>query len=112
MDGNAHEGSGTSAATPMVAGLFASLNSIRYENRLPPLGFVNPFLYHYANTSPAGMSVSAMMKHDTPFRDIIEGHNDGCTGVSFYSTPGWDPATGLGLPNYQALKHIVQNMKR
>ena len=114
MESGAHTGDGTSAATPMVAGMFATLNGVRYDHGLPPLGFVNPLLYHHAP------SVSVA---NTPFRDttaggenvamfdITQGHNDGCTGTGYYSTIGWDPATGLGIPNYPALKKIITSMK-
>lgn len=36
---------GTSAATPTVAALLTIVNDYRLNNRLPPLGFVNPLLY-------------------------------------------------------------------
>ena len=37
--------SGTSAAAPVYASLFAMINSKRLENGQGPLGFVNPLLY-------------------------------------------------------------------
>ena len=36
---------GTSAACPVVAGIFATLNMDRVDNGKPPLGFLNPFIY-------------------------------------------------------------------
>lgn len=54
--------------------------------------FLNPFLY--ANP---GM-----------FRDIKKGYNNGggpsILKKGFYATTGWDPVTGLGTPNYPAIK--------
>jgi tripeptidyl-peptidase-1 len=37
--------SGTSCSTPMFAGLIALLNDAREQVGLPPMGFLNPFLY-------------------------------------------------------------------
>jgi len=84
--------SGTSASTPAVAGIFGLLNDQRLAKGMPPLGFVNPFIY--ANPHA--------------FRDIKLGYNNG-GGIKllkkgFYATAGWDPVTGLGTPNYIALK--------
>ena len=36
---------GTSAASPTFAGIISLLNDARIEKKLPPLGFLNPFLY-------------------------------------------------------------------
>ena len=36
---------GTSAATPVVAAIFARLNALRLDAGKPPLGFLNPFIY-------------------------------------------------------------------
>ncbi|KAI0683196.1 hypothetical protein BC835DRAFT_1296691, partial [Cytidiella melzeri] len=53
-----------------------------------PLGFLNPFLY--ANPSA--------------FHDITTGSNPGCGTDGFAAATGWDPVTGLGTPNFAALK--------
>ena len=36
---------GTSASSPVVAGVFAQLNDLRLASGKPPLGFLNPFIY-------------------------------------------------------------------
>ncbi|CAL1143274.1 unnamed protein product, partial [Cladocopium goreaui] len=36
---------GTSASSPIVAGLVALINGERLDAALPPLGFLNPLLY-------------------------------------------------------------------
>jgi tripeptidyl-peptidase-1 len=87
--------SGTSASTPVVAGVFALLNDQRLAAGMPPLGFLNPFIY--ANPHA--------------FRDITKGYNDG-GGIKllkkgFYATKGWDPVTGLGTPLYPLLKEAA-----
>ena len=40
---------GTSASAPTFAGIVSLLNSARLEQGLPPLGFLNPFLYSNAD---------------------------------------------------------------
>ena len=68
---------GTSAATPLWAGLIAIANAARGE----PIGFVNPVLY----ANPA------------LFRPIIQGNNrDG--GQGYDAGAGWNACTGLGVP--------------
>ena len=118
MESGAHTGDGTSAATPMVAGMFATLNGVRYDHGLPPLGFVNPLLYHHApSVSVANApfrdttTTVAAGREGVAMFDITRGRIDGCTGTGYYSTIGWDPATGLGIPNYPALKKIITSMK-
>ena len=81
---------GTSAATPMFAGVVSLLNAERLASGMRPLGFLNPFLY--ANP---GM-----------FTDITVG-SDSLNGVSdknaFPCALGWDPVTGLGTPIYDKM---------
>jgi kumamolisin len=77
---------GTSAVSPLWAGLIALINAIGGVR----LGFINPDLYRTAATSGA-------------FRDITQGNN-GVPGVTGYpARPGWDACTGLGTPRGKAL---------
>jgi tripeptidyl-peptidase I len=57
---------GTSAATPVIAGLLANLNAWRLANGKPVLGFVNPLLYSIAAADPLA------------FNDVVQGDNQ-CT---------------------------------
>ena len=66
--GNASFGTGTSAATPVVAALIALLNDYRLSVGLPTLGFLNPVLY---KRGVAG------------FNDITQGGNIGCGTEGF-----------------------------
>ncbi|KAL8305147.1 hypothetical protein RB597_003943 [Gaeumannomyces tritici] len=92
---------GTSASSPVVAGIFSLLNSARLSAGLPPMGFVNPWLYE---TGFQGLT------------DITLGGSRGCTGkartglpsprvpyASWNATEGWDPVTGLGTPLFDKL---------
>ncbi|TFK43817.1 tripeptidyl peptidase A [Crucibulum laeve] len=83
---------GTSASAPTFAAVVALLNDARLAKHLPPLGFLNPVLYTF------GLS---------GFNDITEGNNPGCGTPGFNATPGWDPITGLGTPNFQKLKSVL-----
>ncbi|KAK1758950.1 peptidase-like protein [Echria macrotheca] len=93
---------GTSASAPTFAALISLLNNARLGRGLPPMGFLNPWLYSI------GLS---------GFTDITHGGSIGCTGVDQYSglptpyvpyaswnaTAGWDPVTGLGTPLFDRL---------
>jgi kumamolisin len=69
---------GTSAATPLWAGLIAIANAVRDE----PVGFANSALY----SNPAA------------FRQIDHGDNR-VGGKGYAAGPGWNACTGLGVPN-------------
>jgi len=87
---------GTSAATPVFAGVVAKLNEVRLSKGGAPLGFLNPWLYQTAS------------KCDSCFQDVTRGVNDGGLGRGgFPAVSGWDPATGLGTPNYAELAKNV-----
>jgi len=93
-DGKSEGVDGTSCATPTFASVIQLINSARVAAGAPGLGFLNPFLYGTA----AGTSA---------LTDIVTGKNTGCagviTGAGFSAVAGWDPATGLGTPNYVQL---------
>ena len=84
---------GTSASAPLWAGLIALAD--QYAGR--HLGFVNPAIYRI------GRSASY---HDV-FHDITTGNNTttfpGHTINGYTAALGWDPVTGWGSPNAQAL---------
>ena len=86
---------GTSASTPTVAGIISLLNDARLQNNKSTLGFLNPFLYQNAAT----------------MYDVTTGHNEGCLpgDIGFYASPGWDPVTGCGTPNYLAMVNAALN---
>ncbi|RKU41086.1 hypothetical protein DL546_004244 [Coniochaeta pulveracea] len=91
--------SGTSASSPVFAGVVALLNAARKSKGQAPLGFLNPWLY---NNSAA-------------LTDITAGASVGCTGnraflssgARFNATAGWDPVTGLGTPKFDQLLAIA-----
>jgi subtilase family serine protease len=88
---------GTSAAAPFWAGIIALAD--QYAGRR--LGLVNPAIYRIGLSS----------RYHRAFHDVTTGGNsvDYPSGsVEGYSaTPGWDPVTGWGSPDAQALVPLL-----
>ncbi|KAI1827579.1 peptidase S8/S53 domain-containing protein [Xylaria intraflava] len=85
---------GTSASAPIFASIVTLLNEERLAIGKGPIGFLNPTLY----------------RHPEAFNDITIGGNPGCGTEGFKATPGWDPVTGLGTPNYEKLLPIFLSL--
>lgn len=83
---------GTSAASPIFAAIVGLLNDVRISQGKPTLGFLNPWLYQ---TGRQGLN------------DVTLGSNAGCGTDSFPATTGWDPATGLGTPDFKKLAALM-----
>lgn len=104
---------GTSAACPTFSGIIALLNDARFKAGKSALGFLNPWLYSVGFNG---------------LTDIISGGSVGCNGVdsqtgvpfsfnglfsgivpfaSWNATKGWDPVTGLGVPNFEKLLKLA-----
>ncbi len=77
---------GTSAATPLVAGMIALWNQAAKQQGLPRPGFVPPLLYATAKDNPDA------------FVDITLGDNALFGGSCCPARPGYDLASGLGSP--------------
>jgi len=100
---------GTSAATPIFAGIISLINNLRLLANKPPVGYLNPALY------------SSYKKNPSSFNDIVFGTNrcagytpsnnpiveDYCCPFGFNATVGWDPVTGLGSPNFPRLSNLL-----
>ncbi|KAJ6467450.1 peptidase S8/S53 domain-containing protein, partial [Mycena sanguinolenta] len=86
---------GTSCSSPTFASIIALLNDELVAAGKPVLGFLNPFLY-----SSAGRAA---------LNDVVFGTNvnPGCATSGFLANTGWDGVTGLGTPNYTALRTAV-----
>ena len=87
VDGSQEVVGGTSAVAPLWAALVALLNQQLGKR----LGFINPLIY-------------ALPEPNNGFNDITEGNNG-----SYSAGPGWDPCTGLGSPDGQALATLLGN---
>lgn len=74
---------GTSAVSPLWAGLITLINQRLASLGKPPAGLINPLIYN------ATASI---------FHDIVNGNND-IEGIGKYEArEGWDACTGLGTP--------------
>lgn len=94
---------GTSASTPIFAGMVSLLNAARAKVGKGPLGFLNPVLYQAAKISPE------------IFNDVTSGNNSctvslfapHCCHFGYGAGKGWDPVTGLGTPKFAGLLKYV-----
>ncbi len=80
---------GTSWSTPMWAGFGALIAEARQKQGKSQLGFLGPSFYKL----PRGVG----------FRDITSGSNG-----AYSAGAGWDPVTGLGVPNVRELIQELQ----
>ncbi|TFK55131.1 family S53 protease-like protein [Heliocybe sulcata] len=92
VGGSAGYVAGTSCSSPIFASIIGLLNDELIAAGKSPLGFLNPLLYSTAASA---------------FTDITSGDNPGCNTNGFPAASGWDPVTGLGTPNYAALRTAV-----
>jgi N-acetylneuraminic acid mutarotase len=85
---------GTSAATPLWAGLAALVNQQQANNGKAPIGFLNPALYAIGEGSG----------YSSDFHDITVGNNiNSVSPTNFYAVSGYDLCTGWGTPKGQSL---------
>ncbi|KAH7311332.1 tripeptidyl-peptidase 1 precursor [Stachybotrys elegans] len=84
--------SGTSASTPLTAGIISLVNDALLASGKPALGFLNPWLY---------------AKGHKGFTDITIGTPYGCGTDGFPATKGWDPVTGFGTPDFPKLVKVA-----
>ncbi|KAJ6473797.1 family S53 protease [Mycena sanguinolenta] len=82
------EVSGTSCSSPIFASVIGLLNDELLNAGKPVLGYLNPWLY----ANPGA------------FNDVTTGNNPGCFTDGFSASTGWDPVTGLGTPDYAAMR--------
>jgi subtilase family serine protease len=100
--GGLYPAQGTSASTPLWAGVIALADQRAGQH----LGFVTPAIYAIAR-GPA---------YHQAFHDIITGDNSVLwpTGVftGYTAGPGWDPVTGWGSPDAQYLVPLLAHTAR
>jgi subtilase family serine protease len=86
-------GGGTSVAAPLWAAIIALADQSAGRH----LGFINPALYQIGRSTHSHQA----------FHDVTTGSNTvklpARTIVGYPAAPGWDPLTGWGSPNAQAL---------
>lgn len=96
--------SGTSASTPVIAGMVTLWNDMRLKEGKPTLGFLNPLIYHIFE------------KDQNCFNDVVIGNiaamkkpNRICP-ESFGASAGWDATTGVGTPNFPAFSEFIRQL--
>ena len=93
VSGKTQSVGGTSAAAPTFSAVVSLLNEHQLSQGKKTLGFLNQWIYQSAHQNP------------NTFFDVTQGNNHhGCCGLTgFNCRAGWDPATGVGTPNYPEL---------
>jgi subtilase family serine protease len=90
-------GGGTSVAAPLWAAVIALAN--QYAGR--DLGLIDPALYRIGRST----------HYHQAFHDVTMGSNTvrlpALTVTGYRAAPGWDPVTGWGSPNAQALVPLL-----
>jgi subtilase family serine protease len=94
---------GTSCSSPSFAGILSLVNDKLLNAGKPQIGFANPLLYTMAAEHPAA------------FNDVTMGTNacsrNYCCKYGYLASPGWDPATGLGSPNFPEFSSYILKLK-
>lgn len=95
--GRLREVGGTSAAAPFWAASMLLIRQYAAAHGVGRLGYVNPILY----------ALASARQPLAPYHDVNFGGN------RFYqTTPGWDPATGLGSPDvFNLARDMVAYLK-
>jgi kumamolisin len=103
VGGRAALGGGTSAAAPLWSGLVALLNEhLSHAGERPiTLGFVNALLYR--------PDLAAALRPIEHGDNRLEGSGPGVAW--FEAGPGWNPCTGLGVPDGQRLLEVLSRLE-
>eukprot|EP00608_Synchroma_pusillum_P002961 CAMPEP_0198419158 /NCGR_PEP_ID=MMETSP1452-20131203/14_1 /TAXON_ID=1181717 /ORGANISM="Synchroma pusillum, Strain CCMP3072" /LENGTH=561 /DNA_ID=CAMNT_0044139281 /DNA_START=57 /DNA_END=1742 /DNA_ORIENTATION=- len=92
--------SGTSASSPVFAGLVSLVNSARLAKGKSALGYINQAIYQYGSQFT---------------NDVTSGNNlctasKTCCSEGFYAAAGWDPTTGFGSVDFAKFSSIMTNL--
>jgi tripeptidyl-peptidase-1 len=91
---------GTSASTPVLAGMVTLVNLQRARRGKGPVGFLNPTLYATRNAARLNDVTSGSPNNCC---SSMQASAAICCQHGFDATEGWDPLTGLGTVSYPAL---------
>ena len=107
LDGQIVRESGTSASTPAFAAMVTLWNDMRLAYGMPPLGFMNPFLYQIG------------AEHPEAYYDVTTGNNAcgaghsiddiNCCDQYYSASASWDAVTGWGTPRFDVIANLVIN---
>jgi len=102
---------GTSASSPAFAAILNRINEERIAAGKSTIGFVNPTLVSFKIDSKHTLELRpSQYAHPDVLHDIVKGTNAGCGTQGFSASPGWDPVTGLGTPNYPAMLSLFMSL--
>jgi subtilase family serine protease len=90
IDSTLHTVGGTSGSTPFIAAATALVDGSEREAGRPRVGLANGWFYKAASQPSA-------------FFDVTQGSNDLAGVGCCQATVGYDPASGLGVPNWATL---------
>jgi kumamolisin len=90
IDSTLHTVGGTSGSTPFIAAATALVDGSEREAGRPRVGLANGWFYKAASQPSA-------------FFDVTQGSNDLAEVGCCQATVGYDPASGLGVPNWATL---------
>lgn len=85
---------GTSASAPVLGSIFTLINQERIKAGKSSIGFINPTAY----------------AHPEVFKDVTLGSNEGCGVRGWDAVEGWDPATGLGTPDFPKMLELWMSL--
>jgi subtilase family serine protease len=89
---------GTSASAPLVAAAMSIISAKQRRDHRPPLGPTNGLFYELRHHQPAS------------FYDIVRGNNALVPGIpGFSAKPGYDLASGLGVPRFAWIARHLPN---
>jgi hypothetical protein len=92
LGGNWESDAGTSGAAPLVASAMAVLSAQQRREHRPPVGPADGLFYSLRRRVPS------------TFFDVVQGNNGYVRKVrAHYAKPGYDLASGLGVPQFGAL---------
>ncbi|KAI1214352.1 subtilisin-like protein [Annulohypoxylon truncatum] len=85
---------GTSASAPLWGSVITLINEERLALGKGPVGFVHQVLY----------------SHPEVFKDVTKGDNRACKTTGFPAIEGWDPVSGMGVPDYPKLLELFLSL--
>jgi subtilase family serine protease len=106
IDGELASVDGTSASSPVFAGMLSLVNSQRVEVGKSTLGWVNPLLYKYYASFTNDITGGDKNACSGLEYSSVSGYYHNCCDEGFHPTTGWDPITGLGSINVEKFSAI------
>ncbi len=101
VDGKVQPNGGTSAATPLVAGLLTLINASRATAQR--VGYLTPVLYQTIPSANGTVGAAGCT-------DVKSGDNNTASIGGFSAGPGYDAVSGWGAPNGRNLLQVLSSV--